>query len=189
MPNMPEVAAPHIDQEKIERAKRKVNELSDFVEGQAVAMAEYLEEQTVAIQEKSVESLRQARRGLDKLVVEARKMVHDHEDDQAEAQTFRMKKQRKWMDKRRKLMDVWSGSGQIGRKRSGRKHFRKCTGNKDEKKEKEAQRGGRRWLRAEKQSRGRRMLDMIHHVRTSRPSLDPTVTVADTRQGAMAFVL
>ena len=43
-------------------------------------MAKYLEEETVVIQEKSVESLRQARRGLDKLVVKARKMVQDGED-------------------------------------------------------------------------------------------------------------
>ena len=140
--NMPEIHKPQVDPETIAKAKAKAKVLSEYVESQAVSMAEYLEEQTTAIQEKSLESLKQAKRGLDRLVVEARKVIND---DLAEFSTLSLK-----------------GKLESKRGRSARNRSRKLTGAKS--------RGAKERRRAtripppQKPSKGRKLLDMIHHV-------------------------
>jgi hypothetical protein len=75
MPPMPHPHVPHVDPEALIKAREKIDTLSEFVEDQAAMLADYVEEQTTLVQEKSMQSLRQAKRGLDKLIGEARQAI------------------------------------------------------------------------------------------------------------------
>lgn len=74
---MPPVPQPPIDAHTLVKAREQIDRLSEYVEDQAVFLAEYIEEQTMMLHDRSMESLHQARRGLDKLIAEAKKTVSD----------------------------------------------------------------------------------------------------------------
>ena len=73
--NMPDVPHPHVDQISLIKARQQIESLSDYVEDQAALLVDYVEEQTIVIHDKSLDSLRHAKKGLDKLIKEARKAV------------------------------------------------------------------------------------------------------------------
>ena len=79
IPPLPQ--GPIVDHEAVARARAQIDTLSVYVEDQAAAMAVYLEEQSALMHEKGMESLKQAKRGLDKLIDEARKVVDGEEHD------------------------------------------------------------------------------------------------------------
>lgn len=75
--NMPIVPHPHLDHSSLVKARRQIDHLSEYVEDQAAILADYVEEQSTVLHDKSLESLQQAKSGLDKLIREARKAVGD----------------------------------------------------------------------------------------------------------------
>lgn len=79
LPVIPVPHVPHIDTRALLKARQSIDHLSELVEEQAVAFADFVEEQSTILQERSVDSLRQARRGLDKVIREARKAVGDEQ--------------------------------------------------------------------------------------------------------------
>ena len=74
---MPEVPHPHLDQLSLVKARVQIDHLSEYVEDQAALLADYVEEQSTIIQAKSLDSLRHAKKGLDKLIREARRAIGD----------------------------------------------------------------------------------------------------------------
>ena len=159
---MPEIPKPLIDQEAIARARQRIDNLHEYVEEQAASLAEYMEEQSIIVHEKSMESLKQAKKGLDKLIIEARRMVDGQDKAKTETNVhdegpmpfLQMEAEgggpKRWKDR-------------IRSSRKRRRESRSAIG--------EARRRvhAHRRVPPEEPSRARKLLDAIHHVSRMRP--------------------
>jgi hypothetical protein len=127
------------------RARASMDILQEYVEASTTALGDYVEEQAILLQEKGMESLNKARKGLDRLIAEARHAVEGvealGEDEKA----------RHWTSQTLpKVFDV----PELGAtKRSRRSRM-------------ERDHAIRRKVhhRAERSSRGRKLWDAFHHV-------------------------
>lgn len=144
--------------------------LSEHLEQQANALAALVEEQTTIMQEKSIDSLKQAKRGLNKLIAEVRKTTQD--GDQGKLRQSNVGKEGPMpftrMRNRAKRPALVRSSRQYQRQRSGQ----------------DERRPDRLFPPPEIPSRGRRFLDMVHHVGRHEIGFG-----ADPSKGAVALVL
>jgi hypothetical protein len=75
LPPLPQPHLPQLDTLALLKAREQIDLLSDYIEDQAIILADFVEDQTAMFHEKSIDSLRQARRGLDKIIREAKGAV------------------------------------------------------------------------------------------------------------------
>ncbi|ORX34238.1 hypothetical protein BD324DRAFT_653506 [Kockovaella imperatae] len=140
--NMPDIPTPNMDPETLHKAKERIHLLTTYLESHAASMAEYLEEQSTVMQEKSAESLRQAKRGLDKLVNEAKRIVNEDKAVYHEAHGD--------------FAPEYRGRDEFDRQSKGRTKTHRTS---KERREPHVT----RIPPAQRLSRGRRFWDMIHH--------------------------
>lgn len=193
--HMPPIPHPHmhVDPEAVAKAKKKVDTLSEFVEDQAAMLADYVEEQTALLQEKSMESLRQAKRGLHKLIGETRKAIGD---DSIEMRGDASSDVDRALDRIR-VQDL-PGSRWRAREARGRRNVKEQRNTRprvkvvDRVRERRTRRKGpehsgpRVEVRMEERSRAGKVWDAIHHVSLS----ESRRRIAhQSSQGAMALVV
>ncbi len=137
-------------QEAIAVTRANIDNLSDYVESQATALSEFVEEHTIIMQEKGMESLKQAKKGLDKLIAEAKKITRDPVEEKITSTDV----------SKRGPMPFWGTGMRADRpplSRSSRLH-RRHHSKRTERRPKGS------FPPPEIPSRGRRFLDMVHHV-------------------------
>lgn len=136
----------------IEIVRANIDSLSEYIEGQAFALSDYVEEHSSIMQDQGMESLKQAKRGLDKLIVEARKMTGDVEEERKTSTDVGKEGPMPFMQMH-KHVDRPPTS------RSSRLHRRHHLSKRNERRIKRSS-----FPPPETPSRGRRFLDMVHHV-------------------------
>ena len=147
--NMPPLPRPHIDKDALVKAREQIDQLSEYVEEQAVILAEYIQEQTEMIHNESMTSLRQAKRGLDKLILEAKKAVGEENRSSIKE---RVKEPMPKMVRRR-------AQAEIARSRQRQMHMEKAEVDEGVKKG-----AVRVFPKPEEKTRVGKMWDLVYHV-------------------------
>lgn len=158
LPPLPSPHVPHIDTQALVKARQSIDHLSELVEDQAASLAEFVEEQSAMIHEKSIDSLRQAKRGLDKVIREARRVVGDAQGDQEIV--------KEPLPKTMRRKEAASPFNLLAKER-----VRMV--NREMRSKRRVQRGGTRRdegtrIKVEQRTRGRKIWDAIHHVSVRR---------------------
>jgi hypothetical protein len=155
-----------MDSESLGQVKAQLDILSEYVETQATHIADYFEEQSRMAHERGMDSLKQAKLGLDNVIAEARKLVDGspHPDGVGSKLT-----------KQAAPMPRFNGMSRSEAKRRIKESAAKERSQKSTE-ELHSPRPRRSHPPAEKPSKAKRFMDMVHHVSARKIVYDDLLT-------------
>lgn len=164
MPPLPH--APSMDSESLGQVKAQLDILSEYVETQAIHIAEYLEEQSRMAHERGMDSLEQAKLGLDNVIAEARKLVDGSPPPDGVGSK---------LTKQAAPIPRFNGMSRSEAKRRIKESAAKERSQKSTE-ELHSARPRRSHPPAEKPSKAKRFMDMVHHVSARKIVYDALLT-------------